>query len=194
MYTKKENIIEIQTKNLSKLLPKIKDTIQKGHNIKLVHPIIEENTIELYDSENNLISKRKSPKKQNIYSIFKELTGIYDVLLNRHFSLEIVFIKMTEIRMRTLENIQSQDKRRRFKKNWIKTDKRLEQIIETKRFSNKEDYLKLLPDLPEKFCSKDLEERIGKKNNPNLILWVLSHMNIIKHVESQGRKKIYKII
>ncbi len=192
--TKKQNVIEIQTKNLSKLLPKILDTIKKGHNIKIVHPIIVENTIEIYDSEDNLISRRKSPKKQNIYSIFNELTGIYDVLLNKHFSLEIIFIKMTEVRIRTIENIQSQNKRRRFKKNWIKTDKRLEQIIGTKRFSNKEDYLKLLPDLPEKFCSKDLEERIGKKNNPNLILWVLSHMNIIKHVESQGRKKIYKII
>lgn len=192
--TKKGNAIEIQTKNLSKLLPKIYDTIQKGHNIKLVHPVILENTIELYDSQNNLLSKRKSPKKQNIYSIFKELTGIYEVLLNRHFSLEIVYIKMTETRMRTLENVQSQNKRRRFKKNWIKTNKRLEEIIETKHFNSKDDYLKLLPELPDTFSSKDLEEKIGKKNNPNLILWVFSHMNIIKHVESQGRKKIYKII
>ena len=192
--TKKENIIEIQTKNLSKLLPKIKDTIQKGHNIKLVHPIIVENTIEIYDSDDNLISRRKSPKKQNIYSIFNELTGIHEILLNRHFSLEIVFIKMTEIRMRTPENVQSQNKRRRFKRNWIKIDKRLEEISGTKRFNSKEDYLNLLPELPELFSSKDLEEKIGKKNNPNLILWVFSHMNIIKHVESQGRKKIYKII
>ena len=191
--TKKGNAIEIQTKNLSKLLPKIYDTIQKGHNIKLVHPVILENTIELYDSQNNLVSKRKSPKKQNIYSIFKELTGIYEVLLNRHFSLEIVYIKMTETRMRTLENVQSQNKRRRFKKNWIKTNKRLEEIIETKHFNSKDDYLKLLPELPDTFSSKDLEEKIGKKNNPNLILWVFVHMNIIKHVESQGRKKFYRI-
>ena len=192
--TKKGNAIEIQTKNLSKLLPKIYDTIQKGHNIKLVHPVILENTIELYDSQNNLLSKRKSPKKQNIYSIFKELTGIYEVLLNRHFSLEIVYIKMTETRMRTLENVQSQNKRRRFKKNWIKTNKRLEEIIETKHFNSKDDYLKLLPELPDTFSSKDLEEKIGKKNNPNLILWVFAHINIIKHVESQGRKKFYRII
>ena len=54
--TKKQNVIEIQTKNLSKLLPKILDTIKKGHNIKIVHPIIVENTIEIYDSEDNLIS------------------------------------------------------------------------------------------------------------------------------------------
>ena len=192
--TKKQNVIEIQTKNLSSLRSKILDTIEKGHNIKVVHPVIVENKIELYDSENNLISRRKSPKKQNIYSIFNELTGIYDVLLNRHFSLEIIFIKMTETRMRTSENVQSHNNRRRFRKNWVKTGKRLEEIIETKRFNRKEDYLNLLPDLPETFCSKDLEEKIGKKNNPNLILWVFAHMNIIKHVESQGRKKIYKII
>ena len=79
------------------------------------------------------------------------------------------------------------------KKNKHKTKKQKQKHYLNK-INNKEDYLKLLPDLPEKFCSKDLEERIGKKNNPNLILWVLSHMNIIKHVESQGRKKIYKII
>lgn len=191
--TKKQNVIEIQTKNLSSLRSKILDTIEKGHNIKVVHPVIVENKIELYDSQNNLLSKRKSPKKQNIYSIFKELTGIYEVLLNRHFSLEIVYIKMTETRMRTLENVQSQNKRRRFKKNWIKTNKRLEEIIETKHFNSKDDYLKLLPELPDTFSSKDLEEKIGKKNNPNLILWVFAHMNIIKHVESKGRKKFYRI-
>ena len=100
---------------------------------------------------------------------------------------------MTETRMRTLENVQSQNKRRRFKKNWIKTNKRLEEIIETKHFNSKDDYLKLLPELPDTFSSKDLEEKIGKKNNPNLILWVFAHMNIIKHVESQGRKKFYRI-
>ena len=37
--TKNGNVIEIQTKNLAKLLPKILDTIEKGHNVKLVHPI-----------------------------------------------------------------------------------------------------------------------------------------------------------
>ena len=179
--TKKGNAIEIQTKNLSKLLPKIYDTIQKGHNIKLVHPVILENTIELYDSQNNLLSKRKSPKKQNIYSIFKELTGIYEVLLNRHFSLEIVYIKMTETRMRTLENVQSQNKRRRFKKNWIKTNKRLEEIIETKHFNSKDDYLKLLPELPDTFSSKDLEEKIGKKNN-FIYYWYKKALTLVKNI------------
>ena len=71
---------EIQTKNLAKLLPKILDTIEKGHNVKLVHPIPLINRIELKDEDGTLISKRKSPKKGCIYDIFRELTGIYPLI------------------------------------------------------------------------------------------------------------------
>ena len=104
--TKNGNIIEIQTKNLSKLLPKILDTIEKGHNVKLVHPLALSTRIELKDEEGNIISKRKSPKKGSIYDIFRELTGIYPLMTNPHFSLEIVEIEMTEERVQTSEPLQ----------------------------------------------------------------------------------------
>ena len=41
--------------------------------------------------------------------------------------------------------VQSKNKKRRFKKDWIKTDKSLNKIIQTIQFNNKQDYLKLLP-------------------------------------------------
>lgn len=68
--TKNENIIEIQTKNLAKLLPKILDTIEKGHNIKIVHPIVIKKSIEMHSSDGTIISMRKSPKTGSIYDIF----------------------------------------------------------------------------------------------------------------------------
>ena len=107
--TKNGNVIEIQTKNLAKLLPKILDTIEKGHNVKLVHPIPLITRIELKDEEGNIISKRKSPKKGNIYDIFRELTGIYILMSNPHFSLEVLEIEMTEERIRTEEAVQSNE-------------------------------------------------------------------------------------
>lgn len=191
--TKNQNVIEIQTKNLSKLLPKIVDTIEKGRNVKIIHPVVAENKIELKDLNGNLIYSRKSPKKENVYSIFKELTGIYEILLNPRFSLEIVRIKMVEERTRTAENVQSQNNKRRFKKNWLKTNKRLESVIATTRFNSKEDWLSLLPELPEIFCAKHLEEKIGKKNNPHLILWVFARMKIIELDHTKNRVKFYKI-
>ena len=45
--TKNGNIIEIQTKNLAKLLPKILKTTENGHNIKLIHPVPITTRIEL---------------------------------------------------------------------------------------------------------------------------------------------------
>ncbi len=198
--TKNGNIIEIQTKNLSKLLPKILTTIENGHNIKVVHPIPLIRRIELKDEKGNIISKRKSPKKASIYSVFRELTGIYPVITNPHFSLELVEIEMTEERIRTPEPVQTKNGRRRYRRNWLKTGKRLDSIINTKRFSKTEDYLKLLPPLPENFCAKDLKEALkNKKEIPqstidaHLILWVFLHAGLIEERGSQKRTKYYRI-
>ena len=199
--TKKGNIIEIQTKNLAKLLPKILDTIEKGHNVKLVHPIPLVTRIELQDQEGNIISKRKSPKKGNIYDLFRELTGIYPLMTNPHFSLEVLEIEMTEERIRTEEAVQSKNGRRRFRRNWNKSGKRLDTIINTRRFSKAEDYLALLPPLPENFCAKDLKNAISEEKdqparaagNAHLIIWVLVHAGLIDFIDTKGRTKYYKI-
>ena len=199
--TKNGNVIEIQTKNLAKLLPKILDTIEKGHNVKLVHPIPVINRIELSDEDGNIISKRKSPKKGCIYDLFPELTGIYPLITNLHFSLEVLEIEMTEERSRTSEAVQSKNGRRRFRRNWLKTGKRLDTIINTRRFSKPEDYLALLPTLPQTFCAKNLKEAIDKlpdipkrSANAHLILWVLSHAGLLTQSETKGRTKYYKFL
>ena len=199
--TKNGNIIEIQTKNLAKLMPKILDTIDKGHNVKMVHPIPITTRIELKDEVGKIISNRKSPKKGCIYDLFKELTGIYPLMTNPHFSLEVVEIEMTEERVRTTEAVQSKNGRRRFRRNWLKTGKRLDTIINTRRFSKPQDYLALFPPLSQPFCARDLKKAISEQqelparaaSNANLILWVLSHANLIEQVEKQGRSKYYKI-
>ena len=195
-------IYEIQTKNLSKLLPKIMTTLENKRKITVVHPIVIEKKVALYDDDGNIISKRKSPKKQTIYSIFDELTGIYPVLLDKNFTLEILEIKMIEERKRTSEPVQSKNSRRRFKKDWVKTNKRLEEIITTHQFKNKKDYLSLLPpNLPETFCAKDLATAFNTagtypkeaEKKAHLILWVLSRMELIEFIEIKNRSRHYKI-
>lgn len=198
--TKNGNVIEIQTKNLAKLLPKILDTIEKGHKVKLVHPLPLVTHIELQNEKGEIISNRKSPKKGCIYDLFRELTGIYPLITNPGFSLEVLEIEMTEERVRTNQAVQSKNGRRRFRRNWNKTGKRLDSIINTRRFSKAKDYLNLLPPLPETFCAKDLMKAISEEKelpsractNANLILWVLSHSGLIEQTENKGRTKYYK--
>lgn len=199
--TRENEIIEIQNQNLSHLLPKIKDTIEKGMRIKVVYPVIVTKNIELYDKNSLLIKKSKSPVKGCVYSIFKEIKGIYQVLLNPLFTLEVPFITITEIRLQEEDAVQSQNKLRRYKRNWNKNNKKLNEILETKSFTCREDYLSLLPaDLPEEFYSRDLATSLKAiktpariYNNSNLILWVLNKMDLIELTRKEKRRNYYKI-
>ena len=195
-------IIEIQTKNLSKLLPKALDSIDKGFNFKIVYPLVINKWIETYDTTGKLISKRKSPVTQSIYNIFDELTGLYPVLLNPKFTLDIVSINTIEKRTKLNENVQTLNKSRRFKKNWIKTDKLLKEIKATDIYSKKEDYFNLIPKeiLPE-FCAKDLYNSLKNHKtlpstapkNAHIMIWVLRHMDLIEETAVIKRNHYYKI-
>jgi len=199
--SKNGEIIEIQNLNLQSLLPKIRDSLERKEKIRLVHPLVLTKTIELRDKNGNLIKKTKSPKKGVIYDIFNEIKGIYEILLCSNFILEVPEIKITEIRTKEDDSVQSKNKKRRFKKDWNKSDKKLDEIGKIYFFSNAEDYLKLLPEsLNEEFSSKDLSKALEEKKlpsrickNANLILWVLKHMQLISHVKTENRAYIYKI-
>lgn len=195
-------IIEIQTKNLSKLAKKAFSVLKKGKKIKIVHPVAEETRIETYDKNGNLISRRKSPKKESVYSVFRELTGLYPLLLEENFSLELVFAKITEIRTQTENPVQSKNRRRRFRKSWLKTDKKLDSIERTQILKNKEDYIALIPDgIPEEFTVKDIAEKLKKipevknkaSNCASLLVWVLNRMELIEQTGNKNRARVYKI-
>lgn len=196
------NFIEIQTRNLTKLLPKITAAIKAEKNITIVHPVAVEKTILLTDEQGRILSKRKSPKKETVLSLFTELTGIYAYLLDMHVSLEIPLVRLTEHRIRTAEPVQTPNRRRRFKKNWLKTDKTLNEIIAIKRFCRAEDYLSVLPKmLPTEFTVKDVSAALRKdKTLPSsaasyapVAVWVLSHMGLIEQTGTKGKSRVYKI-
>ncbi|MBQ9494433.1 MAG: hypothetical protein IJR50_02195 [Treponema sp.] len=183
------NITEIQTGSVSKLLDKTMNALQQKRRIKIVHPIAVEKYIALYDERGVLISKRKSPVKRSVYDMFRELTGLYPVLLKKNFLLDVLEITMTEKRVRTPEPVQSKNNRRRFRKSWLKQDKQLEKIIAVHTFKNARDYVRLIPEscLPE-FSARTIENALkantafsaNAAKNAHLLLWVLSHMNLIE--------------
>lgn len=198
----KGNITEIQTQNLGKLLPKIMVALGKKRRVKVVYPLIITKYLETYDASGTLISRRKSPKRHSIYDLFRELTGIYPILLEKNFSLDVVECTACERREKKDEAVQSANGRRRFRKHWLKTDKRLEEIIKTRIFCTAADYLALLPQtLPTEFTTTDIRTALktdktlptSTLQNANIMVWVLSRMEIIKHIGNKGRSKLYTI-
>ncbi|MFI3258024.1 MAG: hypothetical protein R3Y36_06985, partial [Spirochaetales bacterium] len=143
-------IIEIQTQNLGNLTAKILNLLQ-SHRVILVHPLATQSYIEYYaqDTDGNIaaqpLSRRKSPKKKNIYHIFDELMGIYPALLHEDFTLQIIEVVITKKRIRLEKAVQTPNKNRRFLRNWISHDTSLDKITATHLFNTAEHYTDLLP-------------------------------------------------
>ncbi len=193
------SITEIQTGSLSHLSQKIADMIADGHKIRVVYPLATEKYIETWTLDGKT-RRRKSPTKKNIYSIFRELTGLCGVLLDKRFYLEVPEITMTEERRETEDAVQSKNGRRRFKKNWTKTGKRLDELKTTHIFHGKRPYLSLIPSgLDEIFSFTDFftgikkKEPLVKTDEARLALWCLCKMGIVARGEKKGRSYTYKV-
>lgn len=200
--TKEGNVIEIQTASLSHLEPKIRKFIAEGRNITVVYPLAEEKYIETFSQEKKLLRKKKSPKKMCIYGIFKELTKLTPYLLDRHFTLEVIGVSYAEERTLTEEPVQSKNKMRRYKKNWLKTGKRLISIRSTTILHGKKSYKALIPSntegLNDFFTVKDLyhaikaKEKNAKEQDARLMAWVYTRLTLFTKEGIKGRSYIYK--
>lgn len=199
--TKDGDVIEIQTGSLAHLLLKTMDFFDDGRKVKVVYPLVAVKYIETKQLDGS-IKKRKSPTKKNIYSMFRELTSLCPILLDKRFTLEVLEISMTEERCETEDAVQSKNGRRRFRKNWIKTGKRLEEIRKKHEFHGKKSYMELIPHellskdefLFQDFHNglKEMETKI-KKDESHLALWCFCSMGLVEKIGKKGRFNVYTI-
>lgn len=196
--TEDGNIIEIQTGNIGKLKEKCLYFIKNKKNITVVYPLVISKNIETKNSITQKINRRKSPIHKNIYSIFRELTSLYEILLNKYFYLEILDVEITELRESFEEAIQSKNGRRRFKKNWLKTGKRLESLGSQILLHGKSSYKKLIPfkkndifTCKELFYALKNQNKYLKIQDIKIMIWVFEKISLIEFVGKRGNSKLY---
>ncbi|MCR4821927.1 MAG: hypothetical protein K5873_03530 [Treponema sp.] len=202
------NVIEIQTSNLSALTEKIEYILESGRKVKVVHPIALTKWIEVYQADGSLISRKKSPKKGDIFDSLRGMTKICPFFLHENFQLEVLYCEITEKRRKTENPEQNQNKSRRHLKDWLPMGKRLDKIIGKKRFSSKKDWLSLLPaeilsneggSFPAPFRTVDLQRAIKnaqgakKARWANLLIWIFLKMEILEISQIKGRSKFYRL-
>ena len=198
--TAQGNIIEIQTASLAHLAPKIRSFLEEKRKITVVHPLVVTKYIETIDSDTGCKKSRKSPQHKSIYSLFRELTALTPYLLHKDFALDVLEVSIAEERHSTNVPVQSENKLRRIKKNWLKDDKRLLSIESTKSFCGPAAYLALLPrSLSSTFTAKELcdallaEGKKIKRSEANLMLWLYLRLGLIKRGKNKGRAYTYSI-
>jgi hypothetical protein len=182
---KKTGLIEIQTKHFLRIKPKLKKLLRK-YDIKLVYNIPLIKWIIKIDENGNIISRRKSTKKGNLFHLFDELIYLVDIISNPNFSLEIVITEEEEIRR--------DDGKGSWRRKGISIiDRKLVRIIEKTNMERKSDYLEILPgSLKEPFSTNDIANELGISIYlARKILYFYKKVKLIKCVGKKGNLLLY---
>ncbi len=176
-------IIEIQTSNLSKLSHKLTKLVL-NHKVILVYPIAQKKTLVTYDSDGNIKSTRKSPKSETIYQIFREITGLIQVLSHENITLKLVFAHIIEKRIA--------DGSGSWRRKGIRIiGKELKEIYGSQEFNTIADYSALLPvNLEQPFTTKDLS-KAGAGSHAGHMAWVLHKTGFVQRIGKKGNAWLY---
>jgi hypothetical protein len=175
--------IEIQTGNFGAIKNKLSILAARGRT-RLVYPVIVNKTIELYDTEGSLISKRKSPRKGGIWDIFNELIYAPKLALLRRLTVEIALVDVTERRR--------DDGLGSWRRKGVSIeDRSLDAFRESVILQKKADWRRFLP-LNGEFTVKELAAKA--KIRPVLArktLYVLEKAGFVKKLRKEGRSWVY---
>lgn len=182
-------IIEIQTRQFNKLRDKLKAFLPL-YPVTIVYPIPREKWLIWIDEESGELStKRKSPKKGNVYMIFPELYRIKMFLKDENLRIRPVLLDMEEYR---LLNGWSHDR----KKGSSRFDRIPTQLVEEVEINCLEDYMQFVPyDLPEQFTAKEFAKTAHITTAlAQTTLNILYHVGVVERVGKQGNAYLYEVM
>jgi hypothetical protein len=183
---REDSLIEIQTKNFSAIGNKLRELV-KYNKVRLVHPIAIEKYIVTMESSEQVISRRKSPKKGKLIDLFDELVRIPDLIEEENFTLEILMTKEEEIRCK--------DGKGSWRRKGISIkDRKLVEVVEKVTFNEKDDFLMFIPkELPHNFTNKDLAKTLKVTvYKARKITYCFRKMNIIKEIGKLRNELIFE--
>jgi hypothetical protein len=178
--------IEIQTRNLGKLKPKLAFLLERWP-VRLVYPIAQERHIVRIDADGEIVSRRKSPKRGTIFHLFPELVGLPALVTHPNFVLEVPLIREEEF---WLDDGRGSWRR----KHWSIYDRQLIDVCETVSLSTPADYAVLLPiGLPEPFDTQELAQTLHlPRSLAQKMAYCLREMAVLEVAGRRGRAMLYR--
>lgn len=147
-------LIEVQTSNFGAIRDKLTDLCLR-HPVRLVHPITVEKWILTRLGEGSE-RRRKSPRRGFVEDLFYELVHLPLLMAEGNFSLEVLLIQEEEVRCPS-------PPRGRWRKAWIREERRLLRVLERRVFRTPSDLVNLLPaSVPDPFTAGDVARLSGR--------------------------------
>jgi hypothetical protein len=185
--TEEGEIIEVQTGSFGAFREKIKN-LAETRRVRIVHPIAVQKYIELYDSNDCLIRRRKSPGKNGPWHLFKVLLYAPELPLLPNLTIEIALVDVLERR--------KDDGRGSWRRKGVSiVDKTLAGWRDSIVLSCLSDYRRFVPfGRTEEFTVKDLAAKAGiDAALARKCLYVLSRLELVKRTDKRGNAIVYKI-
>lgn len=180
-------LIEIQTRSFSSIREKLGKLV-KEHNVRLVHPVPYQKWVIRLDRNENMVSKRKSPKRGRVEEVFRELVYMPKLLADPNFELEVALVNIEEF---LIDDGKGSWRRKR----WSIHDKKMINLHERHLYHTPQDFLRLLPEtLPAEFTTRMLaKESKLRINLAQKMVYCLRNMEVIQQTGKKGRTHLYSV-
>jgi len=183
----RDELVEIQTAGFASLRRKL-ERLLVSHRVVLVHPIPIEKWLVRVDADGVLLGRRRSPKRGLGLDLFDELVHIPALVTDPCFRIELLLVREEEIRGPIPVGA-----RFRYPREWWRLDRRLIEVVETRRIDGAADLLGLLPPgLPEPFTTADIASASGRSRRLAMrTAYCLERSGAIHRLDRRGRLMTY---
>jgi hypothetical protein len=185
-----KELVEIQHGSLAAIRTKVSQLLNT-HRVLVVKPLVVRKTLIQCEEKNGPeISRRLSPKRGSVLSLFDELIYFCRVFPHRRLTLETPLVEIEEWRY------PGHGRRRRWRRNDFQVaDQKLVRLCGIEQFHTSADLLKLLPrNLPRSFHTGHLAEGLGVQRwMAQRIAYCLRHMRAVQEVGKAGNARLYEI-
>lgn len=182
-----DEVVEIQTTSFSSARRKLERPLVT-RRVLLVHPIAIEKWLVRVDAGGAILRRRRSPRRGLALDLFDELVHIAALIADPNFRLELALISEEDVRGPIPEGV-----RYRYPRDWRRLDRRLLDLIETRRIDTPADLLGLLPaGLPEPFTTADVGAITGRSRRLAMrAVYCLERCGAIARLPREGRLVAY---
>ena len=181
-------LIEVQTSGFSSMKRKLVTLLDRGHRVRIVHPIPARKWIVKIDAAGDELSRRRSPKRGVVLDVFAELVSIPDLLAHPGLVIEVVLTHEEEYRRH--------DPARAWRrKGWVVEERRLVGVVDAYLIAGLDDLAALLPEsLPNPFTTADLAEAVGRPRRiAQQMAYCLRRSDVISMAGKQGNTIEYRV-
>jgi hypothetical protein len=177
-----DELVEFQTGGFGRMRPKL-EALLEHHRVRVVHPVAVERMLLRIDGDGVVTSRRRSPVRGSLLSVFDELVAIPALVTHPSLSFEVALVRVEEHRI-------DAPRTRSRRKPWRIADRVLVELIERRQV----EIAGVLPAaIGDPFTSPELASELGiAADLARRITYTLCGAGVIELDGKRGRAHAYR--